>query len=137
MRLIITEKPSVARMIASVIGANKKTAHWFEGGGYYVSWCFGHLIEPSEPDKYGGGWEGKWSFNQLPMIPANWKYEVKSDKKEQLAILKKLLTSSNTTDIICATDADREGELIFRYVYYLVGCKKPFQRLWISSLEKK
>ena len=136
MRLIITEKPSVARMLASVIGVNKKTQHWFEGNGYCIAWCFGHLVEPSEPDKYGGGWAEKWSFDQLPMIPDQWKYTVKDEHKEQLALLKKLLNSSHVTDIICATDADREGELIFRYVYYLVGCKKPFQRLWISSLEE-
>lgn len=137
MRLIVTEKPSVARMIASVIGADKKTAHWLEGNGYCVAWCFGHLVEPAEPDKYGGGWAETWSFDQLPMIPDKWKYTVKDEHKEQLAILKQLLNSTATTEVICATDADREGELIFRYVYYLVGCKKPFQRLWISSLEEE
>ena len=89
------------------------------------------------PDKYCEKWAEKpWNFSQLPMIPDKWLFDIKSDCKEQFNILKKLMNDSDTKEIICATDADREGECIFRYVYNLTGCKKPVSRLWVSSLEE-
>lgn len=136
MRLVIAEKPSVAGAIAPVIGATTRKDGYTEGNGYYVSWCFGHLIGQLFPDEYGSQWSGSWSFDMLPMIPEKWKYKVMDDKKAQFSVLKKLMLDSSVTEIICATDADREGELIFRYVYQMAGCKKPILRLWTSSLEE-
>ena len=136
MRLVIAEKPSVANAIAPVIGATTRKDGYTEGNGYYVSWCFGHLIGQAFPDEYGSQWSGHWSFDMLPMIPDRWKYKVMDDKRAQFSVLKKLMQDSSVTEIICATDADREGELIFRYVYMIAGCKKPILRLWTSSLEE-
>lgn len=138
MRVVIAEKPSVAAAIAPVIGATTRKDGYYEGNGNYVSWCFGHLIGQALPDDYSEEWAGKWSFDMLPMIPNVWKYNVIDDKgvRQQFLILKKLMLDSNVTEIVCATDADREGELIFRYVYRLAGCKKPVLRLWTSSLEE-
>lgn len=137
MKLIIAEKPSVARSIAPVVGANTKKNGYTEGGGYIVSWCFGHLVGLYYPNDYGEKWSGYWSFKQLPMLPEQWKFKVSDSCNEQFNILKKLLNDSNIDEVICATDADREGECIFRYVYNLSGSKKPVKRLWVSSLEEK
>lgn len=136
-KLVIAEKPSVARGIFPVLGATTKRNGYMEGNGYYVSWCFGHLVKPYLPNDYGGRWAEKpWAFDMLPMLPESWKFKIADDCKEQFDTLKKLMQDSSVTEIICATDADREGECIFRYVYYLVGCKKPVKRLWVSSLEE-
>ena len=134
--LVIGEKPSVSCKLAKVLGAEKKKNGYMEGSGYMVSWCFGHLVGLKFPDAYSESWAAKWSFAQLPMIPENWEFQVSESTKQQFKILKKLMTSSDVTEIICATDADREGECIFRYVYNLVKCQKPVKRLWISSLEE-
>ena len=134
--LVIGEKPSVSRELAKVLGAEKKKNGYMEGSGYIVSWCFGHLVGLKFPDAYSENWATKWSFAQLPMIPENWEFQVSESTKQQFKILKELMTSSDVTEIICATDADREGECIFRYVYNLVKCQKPVKRLWISSLEE-
>ena len=134
--LVIGEKPSVSRELAKVLGAEKKKNGYMEGNGYMVSWCFGHLVGLKFPDAYSENWAAKWSFAQLPMIPENWEFQVSQSTKQQFKILKELMTSSDVTEIICATDADREGECIFRYVYNLVKCQKPVKRLWISSLEE-
>lgn len=134
--LVIGEKPSVSRELAKVLGAEKKKNGYMEGNGYMVSWCFGHLVGLKFPDAYSENWAAKWSFAQLPMIPENWEFQVSESTKQQFKILKELMTSSDVTEIICATDADREGECIFRYVYDLVKCRKPVKRLWISSLEE-
>ena len=134
--LVIGEKPSVSRALAKVLGAKKKKNGYMEGNGYMVSWCFGHLVGLKFPDAYSESWAAKWSFAQLPMIPEKWKFQVSQSTKQQFKILKELMTSSDVTEIICATDADREGECIFRYVYDLVKCRKPVKRLWISSLEE-
>ena len=134
--LVIGEKPSVSRELAKVLGANTKKNGCLEGNGYVVSWCFGHLVGLKFPDAYSENWATKWSFAQLPMIPENWEFQVSESTKQQFKILKELMTSSDVTEIICATDADREGECIFRYVYNLVKCQKPVKRLWISSLEE-
>lgn len=135
--LIIGEKPSVARAISSVVGADTAKKGYNEGNGYIVSWCVGHLVGLKYPNDYGNGWEQKWSFSQLPMIPDQWQFTVTESTKSQYNILKNLMNRSDVTEIICATDADREGESIFRYVYYMAQCRKPVKRLWVSSLEEK
>ena len=134
--LVIGEKPSVSRELAKVLGANTKKNGCLEGNGYVVSWCFGHLVGLQFPDEYSENWAAKWSFAQLPMIPEEWKFKISESSKDQFKILKQLMNDRNITEIICATDADREGECIFRYVYNLVKCQKPVKRLWISSLEE-
>lgn len=135
-KLIIGEKPSVAGAIATVVGANTKTSTYYEGNGYIVSWCYGHLIGLAMPDEYGEQWKGNWSFDQLPMIPERYKMKIKDDARTQYNALKSLMNDSTIDEIICATDADREGECIFRYVYNMSGSKKPVKRLWVSSLEE-
>lgn len=136
MKLIIAEKPSVAKGIAPVVGANEKKDGYTEGNGYIVSWCFGHLVGLKYPNDYNDKWAGKWSFDQLPMIPDEWEFTLNKDCENQYNVLKKLLNDKNIDEVICATDADREGECIFRYVYNLSGSNKPVKRLWISSLEE-
>ncbi len=137
MKLVIAEKPSVARAIAPVIGANTKKNGYTEGNGYIVSWCFGHLVGLQYPNSYCEKWAAKpWFFSQLPMIPERWEFTVTESSKEQFDVLKKLLNDNSIDEVICATDADREGECIFRYVYNLSGSRKPVKRLWVSSLEE-
>lgn len=134
--LIIGEKPAVARAINAVVGADNRNDGYYEGNGYTVSWCIGHLVGLYTPDEYSDDWSAKWSFDQLPMIPEKFMLKPTEKTISQFRVLKKLMNSDKTTEIICATDADREGECIFRYVYYLTGCTKPVKRLWISSLEE-
>lgn len=134
--LIIGEKPSVSHAISSVVGADTAKKGYIEGNGYIVSWCLGHLVGLKYPNDYGNGWEHKWSFSQLPMIPEKWLFTVTDSTKPQYNILKNLMNRSDVTKIICATDADREGECIFRYVYNMARCSKPVKRLWVSSLEE-
>ncbi|MCD8153417.1 MAG: DNA topoisomerase 3 [Clostridiales bacterium] len=134
MRLVIAEKPSVAQSIARVLGAKKREDGYVEGNGYLVSWCVGHLVELAEPDAYDPRYK-KWAKEDLPLLPAEWKYSVSAATKKQFDILKQLMNQKDVEEIICATDAGREGELIFRLVYHQCGCKKPFLRLWISSME--
>jgi len=134
--LIIAEKPAVGRAISAVVGANTTKIGYTEGNGYIVSWCVGHLVGLKYPNDYGNGWEQKWSFSQLPMIPNRWMFQVTDGTKAQYHILKELMNSDSVTEIICATDADREGECIFRYVYNMARCRKPVKRLWVSSLEE-
>ncbi len=105
-----------------------------EGSGYMVSWCVGHLVGLVQPDAYDERYK-KWSYDDLPIVPEDWKYEVAGDKKKQFEILKQLMFRDDVDELIEATDAGREGELIFRLVYHKAGCKKPFKRLWISSME--
>ena len=136
LKLIVCEKPSVSRAVAPVVGANAKKNGCYEGNGYLVSWCFGHLVGLKFPDDYCEKWAEKWSFSQLPMIPDTWKFRISENGKSQYDILKDLMTDNRVDEIICATDADREGECIFRYVYNLSGCQKPVKRLWVSSLEE-
>ena len=135
MELVITEKPSVAQSIAQVIGARERGDGYLKGNGYIVSWCYGHLVELSTPDAYDERYQ-RWSYNTLPIIPSDWKYEIKKDTRAQFKILKRLMLDGNVTAIVCATDAGREGELIFRLVYEQAGCTKPIKRLWISSMEE-
>lgn len=135
MQLVIAEKPSVAKSIADVLGALDRQDGYFEGGGYLVSWCVGHLIELAEPESYGNQWK-KWTYESLPINPEHWQYEIKEDTKEQYDVLYGLLHDSRVDEVVCATDAGREGELIFRLVYNMASCKKPMKRLWISSMEE-
>lgn len=133
-KLIIAEKPSVARDIARILGAKRQRDGYIEGERYIVSWCVGHLVNIAEPKEQNPGWE-KWRLDALPMIPnGRFKLTVLSNTKKQFNVIKKLMNSKDVTEIICATDAGREGELIFRRVYSVAGCEKPVKRLWISSL---
>ena len=134
--LIVGEKPSVSRAISAVVGASSAHKGYTEGNGYIVSWCVGHLVGLKFPNDYGNGWEQKWSFSQLPMIPDSWLFHVTDSTKGQYDLLKNLMNKDEVTEIICATDADREGECIFRYVYNMARCRKPVKRLWVSSLEE-
>lgn len=135
-KLVIAEKPSVAKGIAHVLKATQKENGYISGNDYIVSWCYGHLVSLYLPNDYGNNWADRWNFEQLPMLPEKWSFKVKKDCREQVNVLKKLMSLPEVDEIICATDADREGECIFRYVYYLLGCRKPVKRLWVSSLEE-
>ena len=134
MKLVLAEKPSVAMSLSKVIGANQRGDGYMEGNGYIVSWCVGHLVELSQPEAYDEKY-GKWRYDDLPILPEHWQYQVSSSTKKQFGILKKLMQRKDVESLICATDAGREGELIFRLVYHQCGCKKPVERLWISSME--
>jgi DNA topoisomerase-3 len=134
MKLVLAEKPSVAQSIAKVIGATKRCDGYLEGNGYVVSWCVGHLVELANPEGYDEKY-GKWKYEDLPILPEKWKYEVSASTRKQFGILKKLMKRDDVESLVCATDAGREGELIFRLVYHQCGYKKPFERLWISSME--
>lgn len=134
MDLVIAEKPSVAISIAKVIGATKKKDGYYEGNGYRVSWCVGHLIQMANPDSYDEKY-AKWNMEDLPIIPSEYKYEVSKSTKKQFSVLKKLLNDKEVENVINACDAGREGESIFRLVYNQANCKKKMKRLWISSME--
>lgn len=134
MKLIIAEKPAVSRAIASVLGVKKREDGYMEGNDYLVSWCFGHLAELADADAYDEKY-AKWRYEDLPVMPNPWQYTVSRDKKKQLDLLCSLMKRNDVTEVINACDAGREGELIFRTVYKLSGCKKPMKRLWISSME--
>ncbi|RRD93660.1 DNA topoisomerase III [Clostridiales bacterium COT073_COT-073] len=134
MKLVIAEKPSVAISIAKVIGANSKKDGYYEGNGYKVSWCVGHLIQMANPDAYDEKY-AKWNMDDLPIIPRKYKYEVSKATKKQFAILKKLMNDKAVDTVVNAADAGREGEAIFRLVYHQAGCKKKMEHLWISSME--
>ena len=137
MKLVIAEKPSVGANIASVLGANIKKQGYLVGNGYIVSWCVGHLIELAEPEAYGEEYKIKpWITDCLPIIPEKWKFGVIKETSSQYKNLKSLMNDPCVDEVICATDAGREGECIFRYVYKLCRCSKPVKRLWISSVEK-
>ena len=136
MKLVIAEKPSVAQSLAKVIGANQKKDGYMEGNGYIVSWCVGHLIELANPEHYDEKYK-KWRKEDLPIFPAPFSHQVTASTKKQYQVLKDLMKRSDVDSLVEATDAGREGELIFRLVYKQAGCKKPFERLWISSMEDK
>lgn len=132
--LVIAEKPSVAQSIAKIIGATARKDGYLYGSGYIVSWCVGHLVGLSDASVYNKDY-ANWRIENLPIIPNDWLFEISEDKKKQFEILRSLMQDREVTEIICATDAGREGELIFRLVYNMAKCKKHFKRLWISSLE--
>ena len=132
--MVIAEKPSVARSIAGVIGATEKHDGYLQGNGYLVSWCIGHLVSFADAGRYDECYK-KWRYEDLPILPETWQYIIPDEKKQQFEILRSLMERPDVTGLVCATDAGREGELIFRFVYQMAGCEKPFKRLWISSME--
>ena len=133
-QLVIAEKPSVARSIAAVIGATEKQNGYWQGGGYLVSWCIGHLVSFAEAGQYDEKY-CKWRYEDLPILPQPWQFIVPDEKKQQFEVLRALLNRPDVDSVTAATDAGREGELIFRFVYQMAGCTKPVKRLWISSME--
>ena len=133
-QLVIAEKPSVARSIATVIGATEKQNGYWQGGGYLVSWCIGHLVSFAEAGQYDEKY-CKWRYEDLPILPQPWQFVVPDEKKQQFEVLRALLNRPDVDSVTAATDAGREGELIFRFVYQMAGCTKPVKRLWISSME--
>ena len=134
MRLVIAEKPSVAQSIAAVLNAKKRHNGYLEGSGYLVSWCFGHLAELADAAAYNADY-AKWTMKDLPIVPMNYRFTIREDKRKQFDILSGLLRREDVSEVVNACDAGREGELIFRTVYCLAGCSKPILRLWISSME--
>ena len=132
--LVIAEKPSVGAAIAAALGVSGKKDGYIEGGGYLISWCVGHLVELAEAAAYGEQYR-KWQLDSLPILPQEWQYTVSPDKGKQFKTLKELMHRADVTEVVNACDAGREGELIFRFVYDMAGCKKPMRRLWISSME--
>ena len=135
MELIIAEKPSVGRTIAAALGVNQTKEGFLQGDEMIVTWCIGHLVELALPEDYKKEF-GRWRYQDLPIIPDQWKYIVSRESQKQFNIVRSLMNDERITGIVCATDAGREGELIFRLVYEQSGCKKPVRRLWISSMEK-
>lgn len=135
MKLVIAEKPSVGNTIAKVIGANRTRGDGYtEGNGYIVSWCFGHLVTLAAPEDYDKRYGKPWKLSNLPILPEKFLWTVPESTALQFEILKGLMQRPDVDELICATDAGREGECVFRYVYYQAGCTKPFSRLWISSM---
>ena len=134
MILVVAEKTSVAQTIGKVLGATSLKDGYLEGEGYLVSWCVGHLVGLADASVYDQRYS-KWRYDDLPIIPEEWLYEVPKDKMQQFKVLSALMKDKRVNELVCATDAGREGELIFRLVYQKAGCRKPFKRLWISSLE--
>lgn len=134
MILVIAEKPSVGAAIGKVLGASSRKDGYLEGNNYIVSWCVGHLVGLADASSYDERF-AKWRYSDLPIVPDEWLFEVPKDKQKQFKVLRDLMFDKRVTELVCATDAGREGELIFRLVYKKAGCTKPFKRLWISSLE--
>lgn len=134
MRLIVCEKPSVAQAIAAVLGARERGDGCIRGKDWIVTWCVGHLVELAQAAAYEERF-AKWRLEDLPILPERWRYAAAQGKKKQLDILRRLLSDKTVDSVVCATDAGREGELIFRLVYDFCKCSKPVHRLWISSME--
>ena len=134
MKLVICEKPSVAKSIASALGVTSRADGCFEGNGLIVSWCVGHLVSPMDAAGYDPGYK-KWRYDDLPILPEPFRYVLVKDKEDAFQNLKRLMDREDVTELVNACDAGREGELIFRLVYEMAGCTKPFSRLWISSME--
>lgn len=135
MKLVVAEKPSVAQSLAAVLGAKQKKQGYLEGGGFLVSWCVGHLVGLAPADTYDPKYS-EWTYEDLPIIPKEWKFTVDPGKREQFQVLSGLMNRADVDSLVCATDAGREGELIFRLVYQQAGCRKPMERLWIFSMEE-
>ena len=134
MKLVIAEKPSVAKSLAAVLGAANRRDGYLEGNGWLVSWCLGHLAGLADAATYNPDY-AKWRYDDLPILPESWRFSIAKDKRDQFDVLRNLLRREDVTEVVNACDAGREGELIFRTVYCLAGCTKPIRRLWISSME--
>src|SRR5260370_30799912 len=130
---VLAEKPSVARDIARVLGASRPGDGYLHGGGYVVTWAIGHLAALAQPHEINPEWR-HWRASLLPMVPSKWPLVVYERTKDQFETVRRILTSPKIAQVVCATDAGREGELIFRYIYEAAQCTKPVRRLWISSL---
>src|SRR5437868_5092663 len=130
---VLAEKPSVARDIARVLGANSKGEGYLHGNGYVVTWAIGHLAALAQPHEIDPAWRQR-RRDLLPMLPEHWPLVVYEKTKDQFEVVRKIVNSPRISRVVCATDAGREGELIFRYIYEAAQCEKPFSRLWISSL---
>ncbi len=133
MITVVAEKPSVARDLARVLGATRRAEGWLEGNGYRVTWAIGHLVALAEPHEIDPEWR-RWRRDLLPMLPREWPLVVYEKTRDQFAVVERLLNARDVTEVVCATDAGREGELIFRFVHEAAKCRKPVKRLWISSL---
>ena len=134
MKLVICEKPSVAKSIASALGVTSRADGYFEGGGWLISWCIGHLVGLADAAAYDDRYK-KWRYEDLPILPDPFRYVVSEEKATQFHIFRSPMERPDVTELVNACDAGREGELIFRLVYEAAGCSKPFSRLWISSME--
>ena len=131
--LVVAEKPSVARDIARVLGAGARHEGYFRGETHLVTWAIGHLVGLAEPGEMNPAWK-KWSLRDLPLLPTAWPLVVAESTRAQFDVVRRLLRSDEVRTVVCATDAGREGELIFRYIYEAAGATIPVRRLWISSL---
>ena len=134
-KLIIAEKPSVAKSIASALGASSRADGFYEGNGLLVSWCVGHLVSPMDASGYDEHFK-KWRYDDLPILPEPFRYVLAPGKEGAFENLRALMDRPDVDTIVNACDAGREGELIFRLVYEMAGCDKPIKRLWISSMEE-
>ena len=131
--VVVAEKLSVARDIAQVVGARTGAQGWLQGNGYVITWAIGHLVGLAQPHEIDPAWKA-WRAESLPMLPEKWPLAVLDSTKAQFRTVKKLISAREVEYVVCATDAGREGELIFRFIYEAAGCRKPVRRLWISSL---
>ena len=134
MKLIIAEKPSVAKSIASALGAKSRADGFYKGNGLIVSWCVGHLVSPLDAAGYDETFK-KWRYDDLPILPEPFRYVTAPGKEDAFENLRSLMDRADVDAVVNACDAGREGELIFRLVYEMAGCRKPILRLWISSME--
>ncbi|MDQ3284371.1 MAG: DNA topoisomerase, partial [Actinomycetota bacterium] len=133
MRLVVAEKPSVARDLANALGRHRREKGALVGDGWTVTWAIGHLAELAPPDAYGEEYK-RWRLETLPIVPEKFKVKVNAKTREQFGVVKNLMRSAPVTEVVNACDAGREGELIFSYLYELSGCRKPVRRMWVSSL---
>ena len=133
MKLVICEKPSVGAAVAAALGVREKKDGYIEGNGYVISWCIGHLVGLAEAAAYGEQYR-KWSYDSLPILPQEWQYTVAADKGKQFKTLKGLMHRADVSEVVNACDAGREGELIFRFVYEMAGCKICLLRMFLSLM---
>ncbi|HEX2224462.1 MAG TPA: DNA topoisomerase, partial [Thermoanaerobaculia bacterium] len=133
---VVAEKPSVARDLARVLGASGRGEGCLQGNGYVVTWAIGHLVTLAQPHEIRPEWR-RWAREHLPLLPQEWPLVVSEQTKAQYEAVRRVITAPGVERVVCATDAGREGELIFRHIYEAAGCDKPVERLWISSLTEE
>ncbi|HSP80162.1 MAG TPA: toprim domain-containing protein, partial [Myxococcaceae bacterium] len=133
VQAVVAEKPAMARDIARALGAREQGEGYYRGNGYVVTWAIGHLVGLAQPHEMRPEWK-RWQRGQLPMLPGEWPLVVEERTAAQFRVVRRVLSAPEVEAVVCATDAGREGELIFRYIYEAAGCRKPVKRLWISSL---